>query len=94
MTRLAMLGLGYAFLGLGILGLVLPFLQGFLFIFIGLILLSRHAAWARRALDWTRARFPQLAGLIDKAEQLSERWVQAALDRARRLRDGLSRGRG
>ena len=33
--------LGYGFLVLGVLGMFLPILQGFLFIFVGLIVLSR-----------------------------------------------------
>ncbi|MGK5643492.1 PGPGW domain-containing protein, partial [Streptomyces sp. URMC 126] len=52
MTRIVTLVLGYSFLVLGVLGLVLPFLQGFLFIFIGLILLSKHASWANRSLGY------------------------------------------
>jgi len=94
MTRLVMLGLGYSFLGLGVLGLVLPFLQGVLFIMIGLIILSRHAPWAHRALDRIRTRFPQAAGMIDKAEALAERWVEAGIAKARSLRGLFVRGGG
>jgi uncharacterized membrane protein YbaN (DUF454 family) len=38
-----MQALGYAFLIMGVLGLVLPFLQGILFLLIGLIILAEHA---------------------------------------------------
>lgn len=94
MTRLVMLGLGYSFLGLGVLGLVLPFLQGVLFIMIGLIILSRHAPWAHRALDRIRTRFPQAAGMIDKAEGVAERWVEAGIAKVRSLRGLFVRGGG
>ena len=68
MSRIVTLVLGYTFLLLGILGLFLPFLQGFLFIAVGLILLSRHASWARSALDWIKRRHPRLGAGIDRAE--------------------------
>ena len=41
--------LGYGFLVLGVLGMFLPILQGFLFLAIGLIILARHAPWAAAA---------------------------------------------
>lgn len=94
MTRWVMLGLGYSFLGLGVLGLVLPFLQGVLFILIGLIILSRHTGWAHRALERIRTRFPQVAGMIDKAEAIAERWVELGIAKARSLRGLFVRNGG
>ncbi len=66
--RFLMLGLGYGFLALGVLGLFLPILQGFLFIAVGLLILARHAAWAQRLLDRAKARHPRIAQSIGKAE--------------------------
>lgn len=40
--------LGIGCLILGVIGWILPIMQGWLFIFLGLALLSRHALWARR----------------------------------------------
>ncbi len=57
--------LGYAFLLLGILGLVLPFLQGILFLVVGLLLLSRSTPWAERVLARLRARYPQAGRAAD-----------------------------
>jgi uncharacterized membrane protein YbaN (DUF454 family) len=85
MTRIAMLLLGYGFLFLGVLGLFLPFLQGFLFIFIGLIVLSKHAPWAHRALDSIRRRWPKMGKMIDSAESMAERWIDKASSGMRRL---------
>lgn len=48
--------LGFAFLGLGVVGLFLPFLQGILFIIIGLTLLGRESSRARHILGWIRGR--------------------------------------
>ena len=51
MKHIVMLVLGYGFLVLGVLGLFLPFLQGFLFLLVGLLILARHAPWAERLLE-------------------------------------------
>ena len=85
MTRIAMLILGYGFLLLGVLGLFLPILQGFLFIFVGLIILSKYAPWAQKALDKIRQRWPKAGVLIDKAEGLAEHWLAKADHGLRRL---------
>ncbi len=76
MTRLLMLGLGYGFIGLGVLGLFLPILQGALFLAIGLIILSRHARWAERLLARVKTRYPRVGSTLAKAEHLAERWAQ------------------
>ena len=66
--RIAILTLGWLFILLGIAGMFLPVLQGFLFLFVGLLLLSRESALARRLLDWLRRRYPALARQMDGAE--------------------------
>jgi uncharacterized membrane protein YbaN (DUF454 family) len=53
--RVARLAAGVLLLVLGVIGLFLPFLQGILFIVIGLTLLSPESALARRWLDWLRS---------------------------------------
>ncbi|MFV2071467.1 MAG: PGPGW domain-containing protein [Thermoanaerobaculales bacterium] len=58
--RIAVLTLGWALIALGVVGLFLPVLQGVLFIFLGLYLLSRESAAARRLLDKLRARYPSV----------------------------------
>ena len=60
--------LGWIFLVLGVAGLVLPFLQGILFIAIGLWLLSSESEWARRKRDWLLNRFPQLRPRLERME--------------------------
>lgn len=69
---------GYLFLFLGVLGLVLPILQGFLFLAIGLIILAKTAPWAERLLDRFRKRYPDAGRLIDKAETKVEVWGRKA----------------
>lgn len=65
--------LGYGFLVLGVVGLVLPVLQGILFLIIGLILLSRSTSWAENMLGRIKAKYPKLAETIGKAEDFAER---------------------
>ncbi len=49
---------GWTFIVLGILGLFLPFLQGILFLLVGLIILSNHYAFAKRWLDKLKHKYP------------------------------------
>jgi uncharacterized membrane protein YbaN (DUF454 family) len=76
--------LGYSFLVLGVFGLFLPFLQGILFLLIGLIILARHAPWAQRLLDRFRAQHPKAAALIDQAEAKAAAWWRRVVSLARR----------
>jgi uncharacterized protein len=70
--------LGYAFLVLGVLGMFLPILQGFLFLAIGLIILARHAPWAERLLNYLRQKSPRLDRTIGKAEARTHEWRHRA----------------
>jgi len=84
-VRVASISLGYGFLALGVLGLFLPILQGVLFLVIGLLILSRHATWAERVLDWLKRRHPRVHGVIEQAESLLLRGERAVLARVKRL---------
>jgi uncharacterized protein len=70
--------LGYSLLVLGVLGMVLPILQGFLFLFVGLIILARHAPWAERLLDYLRQKSRRLDRAITKAEARTHEWRERA----------------
>jgi hypothetical protein len=67
LKRYAILGSGWAFVLLGIAGLVLPFLQGVLFLVVGLYLLSLESRWARRIRLRLQRRYPLLARMSDEA---------------------------
>ena len=58
---------GWGFILLGIVGLVLPILQGLLFILVGLLLLSTVSPWAARVLEKLRRRFPRISATLDRA---------------------------
>lgn len=73
MKRILILGLGWMFIFLGVLGLFLPILQGILFLLIGFILLSRESEWARRQLEKLKTRYPRFAEKYDEAEACAGR---------------------
>lgn len=47
---------GWSLVALGLLGLIVPILPGFLFLIPGLGLIAPEVPWARRALEWSRTR--------------------------------------
>lgn len=67
MRRWLKIAVGWAFVVLGLVGLVLPILQGILFLAIGLGILAQESAWARMQLEKLRGRYPQLSETFDKA---------------------------
>ncbi|HVM96490.1 MAG TPA: PGPGW domain-containing protein [Candidatus Acidoferrales bacterium] len=56
LLRVGRVVLGVACLIIGVIGLFLPFIQGILFLVIGLTLLSSESDRAKRWLDWLRAK--------------------------------------
>ena len=67
---------GWVFILLGIVGLFLPILQGFLFLFIGLIILSSQYPWAHRVLERIRQRFPRISRTADQASERASLWLK------------------
>jgi uncharacterized protein len=74
--RVAVLIVGWAFLVLGFVGLFLPFLQGILFLLIGLIILSSEYVWAHHLLNKVRQRFPKIAHIADEASAKAQAWMR------------------
>ena len=60
---------GWGFVLLGIAGLVLPILQGVLFLVTGLVILSSEYVWAHRVLEKLQKSFPKLAAHLHKASE-------------------------
>lgn len=60
MKHILVLAAGWLFIILGIVGLFLPFLQGILFLFIGLYLLSHEYDWARTFFNKIKVRYPRI----------------------------------
>jgi uncharacterized membrane protein YbaN (DUF454 family) len=84
MIRLASIGLGYGLLTLGVIGIIVPILNGTIFLILGLLILSRHTRWAATWLEWLKRRNARLGSLIERGEALvdrSESWLRARLGR-------------
>lgn len=69
--RILIVTAGVVFIILGVLGLALPFLQGFLFLIIGLILLSISSASIRTWLEAYTRRYPKIHAGVERLE----RWI-------------------
>jgi Ca2+-transporting ATPase len=67
LKRVAVLATGWIFVVAGIAGLILPVLQGFLFLLIGLVILSKEYRWAGRLVGHIRARFPKAEAWLARA---------------------------
>ncbi len=67
--------IGIAFLGLGVVGLALPFLQGILFIAIGLLLVSLASPRLRKLLASYTERHPKIHNMIARVET----WVRSKI---------------
>ncbi|MEK7505693.1 MAG: PGPGW domain-containing protein [Patescibacteria group bacterium] len=66
--RILLDGIGWLFIALGVIGIFLPFLQGFLFLAIGFYFLSLHSVWAHGKLHILRFKYPRLFGPMDKMD--------------------------
>ena len=67
LKRVATHIVGWAFILLGIVGLVIPIMQGILFILVGLFILSGVSPRAARLLHRIRKRFPRISNQFDQA---------------------------
>ncbi|CAN0383970.1 unnamed protein product, partial [Discosporangium mesarthrocarpum] len=65
--RWALIGTGWVFILLGLAGLVLPVLQGILFLAIGALILAGASYRVRRWLVALRRRYPRFRTALDAA---------------------------
>ncbi|WP_043340946.1 PGPGW domain-containing protein [Belnapia moabensis] len=77
--------LGFALLALGVAGVVLPILQGALFLALGLFVLRDQYAWARRWMGKLEARFPSQMARVEAMEARLIGWTRRQGERLRRL---------
>ena len=68
--------IGWTFLVLGVAGFFLPVLQGLLFTFIGLGILSSRSRWARRMTARLRARYPRHYHTIRRKKEALKKKLQ------------------
>lgn len=67
--------LGTAFIALGIPGLVLPFLQGALFLFLGVFLLSFTSSWFDALLRAGERRHTRIARTFSRMRRKAREWL-------------------
>ena len=87
LKRITIYIVGWGFIVLGILGIVLPILQGVIFLLIGLYILSSISPWAARMLVRLREKFPRISDQFDRAKPKAKA-VQARI--AAKLDDAKS----
>jgi uncharacterized membrane protein YbaN (DUF454 family) len=96
--RTVVLVIGWTLVALGVVGLALPFLQGVLMIVLGLYVLSRESAWAKRRLHELRARHPRVDAMLrrwrSRLDVMLRRKPHAADAEHGRSRDGEDEDRG
>jgi len=73
--RVAVLMVGVIFVLFGILGLFLPFLQGILFLIIGLLLLSAYSPTLREWMQTHTRKYPKVHYWVVRAEAWIERII-------------------
>lgn len=73
--RTILIIIGILFLLLGVVGLVLPFLQGILFLAIGLMILSLFSPTLREWLEQRTRKYPRLHHAVLSVEQFIRRIV-------------------
>jgi len=74
------IGAGIVMLVLGIIGLVLPVLQGILFLIVSAFLLAPYSVWVQRLLDKSKQRFPAVHRQADAFRQKFERKIKTNQD--------------
>ena len=74
---------GFSLLFLGAIGTVLPILQGFLFIALGLFVLRDQYTWAHRGMEWLRARWPRQVVGVEAMEARMIAWLRRQGERLR-----------
>jgi uncharacterized membrane protein YbaN (DUF454 family) len=76
LKKLMFLIIGWSFLILGIFGLFLPFLQGILFIMIGLAILSSQSKRIRDLLKKMEKRYPHLHQRVEVWKEKIRHWYK------------------
>jgi uncharacterized membrane protein YbaN (DUF454 family) len=73
---MAILIVGWVFIVLGIVGLFLPFLQGVLFIMVGLAILSTRSETVKRFLKYLQGRYPEHYEKVTAWREKITRWFR------------------
>jgi len=72
---------GWGLIGFGVLGIILPFLHGMIFLLLGVFMLRAQYVWANRALVPLQRRFPGMMARMDGMEAKFVAWGRRQLSR-------------
>lgn len=67
MRKVIIHAVGWTFILIGVAGLVLPVLQGVLFICVGLLILAQEVPWAERLLARIKKKYPKVGNVLEGA---------------------------
>jgi len=76
LKNIGLLIIGWFFVGLGIIGLFLPILQGILFLIIGLAILSSRSELVKRFLKHIEERYPHLHERVEIWREKFRNWFK------------------
>lgn len=79
---------GWSLLVLGLIGLILPVMNGTIFLLLGIFVLREQHAWSQRALGWCHARWP---ARVDSLSALETRMLDRCRSITGRLRQHFPR---
>lgn len=80
---------GWSLMGLGVVGVVLPFLNGTLFLALGMFVMRHQYLWAHRGMGWISGRWPDT---VVKVEAMEARLLARIRGRIARLGRFFRRG--
>lgn len=72
---------GWSLIGFGVIGIILPFLHGMIFLLLGVFMLREQYLWAANAIGPLQRRFPGMMGKMDGMEAKTLAWGRRQLDR-------------
>jgi uncharacterized membrane protein YbaN (DUF454 family) len=64
--KVARIAAGIGLILIGIVGLILPVMPGWIFIIPGLVILSEHFDWAKRLTEWLKSKFAEARKAMDR----------------------------
>lgn len=72
---------GWSLVVFGVLGVILPFLHGMMFLLLGVFIMRQQYLWAHNALGPLQRRFPGLMARMDGMEVRLIAWARRQLAR-------------
>lgn len=72
---------GWSLIAFGVLGIILPFLHGMIFLLLGVFMLRQQYVWAHNALGPLQRRFPSMMAKMDGMETKFIAWGRRQLAR-------------